>query len=84
MNKNVNTWIEGKGTVRTVHRKLALYEYGTRELSKMQLISAVEKENHPLGTLTVQYAINRRKKGNSMGIPLFAADGIYCPFPAGF
>jgi hypothetical protein len=62
MNKNVNTWIEGNGTVRTVFRELALYEYGTRDLSKLQLISAVEKENQPLGTLTLQYAIDRRKK----------------------
>jgi hypothetical protein len=58
---NVNTWIEGNGTVRTMFRKLALYKYGTLELSKLQLINAVEKENQPLITLTIQYAIDRRK-----------------------
>jgi hypothetical protein len=75
MSKNVNTWIEGNGTVRTVFRKLALYEYGTRDLSKLQLIRAVEKENQPLSTLTVQYAIDRRKKEIqwiSLYIPLLA------------
>jgi hypothetical protein len=61
--------------VRTVFRKLALYEYGTRDLSKQQLINAVEKENQPLGTLTVQYGIDRRKKEIqwiSLYIPLLA------------
>ena len=61
MNKNVNTWIEGNGTVRTVFRNMALWEYASPERSKQQLLRAIEKEGaHPSAYL-LQYAIDKRK-----------------------
>lgn len=82
MNKNVNTWIEGDGTVRTVIRKMALSEYCTLDRSRQQLLSAVEKENEFPGTFLLQYAINRRKleiQWISLYLPLlaFACSAIF-------
>lgn len=47
MNKNVNTWIEGNGTVRTVFRTLALYKYSSREgLRSSKSYSGKAKKNN--------------------------------------
>ncbi|MDR3669020.1 MAG: hypothetical protein P4L35_19495 [Ignavibacteriaceae bacterium] len=61
MNKNVNTWIEEKGTVRTVFRKIALWDYASRESCRLQLIHAIEKEEITISPFGMKYAIDSRK-----------------------
>jgi len=60
MNKIVNTWIEGNGTVRTVFRTLALSKYASPEACKLQLLNAVEKENTVPGPYLLQFVVKRR------------------------
>lgn len=62
MSKTANTWIEGNGTVRTVFRTLAFWEYASPEICKLQLLNAVEKENVLPGPYLLQYVLNRRMR----------------------
>ena len=75
MNKNVYTWMEGNGTVRTVFRKLALWEYGSPEQCKLQIIHDIEKENVGPSPFALQHAVERRKReirSISLHLPLLA------------
>lgn len=75
MNKKVNSWIEGDGTVRTVVRSFALWNYSTQDRCKVQLVKAIEKENALTGPFLVQHVVDRRKneiQWISLYIPLFA------------
>ena len=61
MNKIVNTWIEEKGTVRTVFRKISLWKYASSESCRLQLMDAIEKGGIPISPYVMQYAIEKRK-----------------------
>lgn len=61
MNKNVITWIEGDGTVRTVFRKMALCEYITLERTKVQLLKAIGKGEDQTSPYLLRYAVDKRK-----------------------
>lgn len=54
-------WIEGEGTVRTMFRKMSLWDYASKEKSKLQLLRAIEKGNTLPSLFLVQFAIDRRK-----------------------
>jgi len=57
----MSTWIEGDGTVRTVFRKLVLWDYTSLESCKLQLVNAIEKKNTTPSPYLLDYAIIRRK-----------------------
>ena len=73
MNKNVNSWIEGNGSLRAVFRNIILWEYTSPERSKLQLLRVTEKKNP--GPYLLQYAIDRCKaevQWISLYLPLLA------------
>jgi hypothetical protein len=61
VSKNLSAWIEENGTVRTVFRKLALWNYYSPESCRPQLVNAIEKKNLPPTPYLVQYATDLRK-----------------------
>ena len=82
MNKKFLTWMEGDGTIRTLLRKAALWDYASPERCKLRLSSAIEKKDSAPGPYLIQYAMDRRKKEVqiiSHYLPLF---GMFLPFLA--